>query len=82
MLVPFPYAIHDHQTKNALVMEKAGAARLVSERELHTAMSILGEMLTDGSRREAMAAAAIAVARPDAADRVVLCIEDMLDHVA
>ena len=37
VLVPFPYAIHDHQTKNALVMEKAGAARLVPERDLDKA---------------------------------------------
>ncbi len=81
VLVPFPYAIHDHQTKNALVMEKAGAARLVPERDLDKASPMLEEMLSDGGRREAMAAAALAAARPDAADRVVLCIEDMLAHV-
>ena len=62
-------------------VEKAGAARLVPERELDKASPMLEEMLSDGGRREAMAAAALAAARPDAADRVVLCSEDMLAHV-
>jgi UDP-N-acetylglucosamine--N-acetylmuramyl-(pentapeptide) pyrophosphoryl-undecaprenol N-acetylglucosamine transferase len=34
VLVPYPYATHDHQMKNAKVVEAAGAARIVPDREL------------------------------------------------
>jgi UDP-N-acetylglucosamine--N-acetylmuramyl-(pentapeptide) pyrophosphoryl-undecaprenol N-acetylglucosamine transferase len=34
ILIPFPYAIYDHQTKNARVLADAGAAVMVNEKEL------------------------------------------------
>jgi UDP-N-acetylglucosamine--N-acetylmuramyl-(pentapeptide) pyrophosphoryl-undecaprenol N-acetylglucosamine transferase len=34
ILIPFPYAIGDHQTENAMVLLKAGAAVMVPETEL------------------------------------------------
>jgi len=34
LLVPYPHAIHDHQTENARAMEKAGAADMVPEKDL------------------------------------------------
>jgi UDP-N-acetylglucosamine--N-acetylmuramyl-(pentapeptide) pyrophosphoryl-undecaprenol N-acetylglucosamine transferase len=34
ILVPFPYAADDHQRRNAEAMERAGAARLVSDGEM------------------------------------------------
>ena len=34
ILIPFPFAVHDHQTKNAEVLARAGAAEMVPEREL------------------------------------------------
>lgn len=34
LLVPFPYATDDHQTANARVLEKAGEARVVLEKDL------------------------------------------------
>ncbi len=34
ILIPFPYAIYDHQTKNARVLADAGAAILINEKEL------------------------------------------------
>ncbi len=33
--VPFPYAANDHQTKNAVVCEKKGAARVIKDAELN-----------------------------------------------
>ncbi len=72
ILVPYPHAADDHQTANARVFERAGAAVVVPEPELDAeklaslAVSILG----DPDRRSAMAAAARALAVPDAAARV------------
>ena len=34
ILIPFPYAVHDHQTKNAEVLARAGAAILAAEKDL------------------------------------------------
>ncbi|MEN6622440.1 MAG: undecaprenyldiphospho-muramoylpentapeptide beta-N-acetylglucosaminyltransferase [Smithella sp.] len=35
ILIPFPYAIYDHQTKNARVLADAGAAMMINEKELN-----------------------------------------------
>jgi len=37
ILIPFPYAIADHQTRNAEVLARAGAAELIPERDLTAA---------------------------------------------
>ena len=34
ILIPFPYAINDHQTKNAQVLVRAGAAKMIPQQEL------------------------------------------------
>jgi UDP-N-acetylglucosamine--N-acetylmuramyl-(pentapeptide) pyrophosphoryl-undecaprenol N-acetylglucosamine transferase len=34
ILVPFPYATHDHQRKNAMVLEQAGAAVVMADQQL------------------------------------------------
>ena len=72
ILIPFPYATHDHQTSNARVMSDAGAALLIPE--ARTAQEDMGGillgLLQDAERLEAMAAAASRCARPDAAAQV------------
>ena len=72
VLVPFPAAIHDHQTRNAAVLARAGAARLVPERDFGNAdmASLLGGLLRDAARRDDMGRAALALACPDAAAAV------------
>lgn len=35
ILIPFPYAIYDHQTKNARVLADAGAAMMINEKDLN-----------------------------------------------
>src|SRR5262249_43474555 len=41
ILVPFPYAADDHQTRNAEAMQNAGAARMIPDAEMN------GEILVD-----------------------------------
>ncbi len=80
ILVPFPFAADDHQTRNAEVFEEAGAAILIQQGNLDAekladlATSILQDLPTH--RRMAKAARALAV--PDAADRVCAAIEATL----
>lgn len=78
ILVPYPYAADDHQTRNAEVFANAGASILVQERDLDAdklaalAISILQDLPT----YKRMAKAAHALAIPDAAQRVCTAIED------
>lgn len=81
VLVPYPYATEDHQTRNAATMVLHGAARLVPDAELDG--DLLGDellaLLEDASSRATMSAASKALGRPDAARRVVaLCREAAL----
>ena len=72
VLVPFPQAVDDHQTRNADYLVERGAAVLLKQdanlaSRLH---EVLVELSADAGKRLAMAEAARALARPDAAERV------------
>src|SRR5262249_60828100 len=60
VLMPLAGAPRDHQTKNARVLERAGAAVLVPDPKSHPARleSVLDELLGDPARLDAMADAA------------------------
>jgi UDP-N-acetylglucosamine--N-acetylmuramyl-(pentapeptide) pyrophosphoryl-undecaprenol N-acetylglucosamine transferase len=81
ILVPYPHATDDHQTWNARDLERAGAAIVLPESELsgRRLSNLIAGLLSDPGRRERMAAAARAAARPDAArvvaDRVLALAE-------
>lgn len=71
VLVPFPQAVDDHQTKNAQFLVERGAAKLLPQSDTLTAR--LADTLAALSSRDAlrpMAEAARALAKPDAAARV------------
>lgn len=72
ILIPYPHATGDHQTKNAQWLVDAGAAVLVTNDDCTSERiaSLVTELLADESRLRAMGEAARTVARPDAADRV------------
>ena len=72
LLVPYPYATADHQTKNARWMERGGAAAVVPDAELDGPRLAreIAALLGAPDRLGAMANAARGLARPDAAERV------------
>ena len=70
MLVPYPHATADHQTKNASQLEAAGGAVVVPEAELRRVPEVVEELLLDASRREGMSGAMLEIARPDAASEI------------
>jgi UDP-N-acetylglucosamine--N-acetylmuramyl-(pentapeptide) pyrophosphoryl-undecaprenol N-acetylglucosamine transferase len=67
ILVPFPHATADHQTKNARFFEEGGGAVLVQERDLDLRHQV-EELLGDPAHLERMAEAMRSLAQPDAAD--------------
>ena len=77
ILVPYPHAADDHQTRNAEVFAVAGAAKLVQERDLIPAglTALITAILSDLPTYKRMAKAARALAIPDAADRVCTALE-------
>ena len=72
VLVPFPQAVDDHQTRNAEYLVEHGAALLLPQGEglAGQLRDVLSALAADPRRRLAMAEAARALARPDAAARV------------
>jgi UDP-N-acetylglucosamine--N-acetylmuramyl-(pentapeptide) pyrophosphoryl-undecaprenol N-acetylglucosamine transferase len=72
ILIPYPFATDDHQTANADVMAKAGAALVVQQRDLSPEKleQILAEMFDAPATLQQCAAAAHSLAMPDAASRL------------
>jgi UDP-N-acetylglucosamine--N-acetylmuramyl-(pentapeptide) pyrophosphoryl-undecaprenol N-acetylglucosamine transferase len=70
VLIPYPFATGDHQTKNARYFQSAGGAILVPETELGRVPEIVRSLLGDPRRLEAMSAAMLGLARPHAADDI------------
>jgi UDP-N-acetylglucosamine--N-acetylmuramyl-(pentapeptide) pyrophosphoryl-undecaprenol N-acetylglucosamine transferase len=78
VLVPFPHAVDDHQTRNAEHMVKAGGAYLVPQPQLtpEVLADTLKGLAGDRNKVMNMAMAARSLARPDATERVVnYCLE-------
>jgi UDP-N-acetylglucosamine--N-acetylmuramyl-(pentapeptide) pyrophosphoryl-undecaprenol N-acetylglucosamine transferase len=72
ILVPYPHASADHQSRNARWMSDGGAAVVIPDAEL-TAARLLAEtaaLLEDRSHLAAMASASLGLARPQAASEV------------
>lgn len=72
ILVPYPHATADHQTGNARWMADGGAAVAVPDAELDGPRLAreVAALLGAPERLAAMASAAAALARPDAAERI------------
>jgi UDP-N-acetylglucosamine--N-acetylmuramyl-(pentapeptide) pyrophosphoryl-undecaprenol N-acetylglucosamine transferase len=80
ILIPYPHATADHQTGNAQWLADAGAAILLPDSECTAdrLKEIVGALLVDRHRLEAMGEAARHAARPDAAERIA----DLVQQVA
>jgi UDP-N-acetylglucosamine--N-acetylmuramyl-(pentapeptide) pyrophosphoryl-undecaprenol N-acetylglucosamine transferase len=70
VLVPYPFATADHQTKNARYFQTAGGAILVPEAELGRVPEIVRSLLRDPRRLDEMGAAMLRVAKPHAAEEI------------
>ena len=78
ILLPFPYAVDDHQTRNAEGFVAVGAAELVQDRDFDASRfaGMLERLLRDADKRLAMANAARTLAKADAADVIAQrCLE-------
>ena len=72
ILIPFPYATHNHQEVNASALVDVGASQMILDRDLtgeHLASRVVKLIDTPSKLRE-MSNNAISIARPDAADKI------------
>ncbi|WP_428035553.1 undecaprenyldiphospho-muramoylpentapeptide beta-N-acetylglucosaminyltransferase [Amphritea sp.] len=80
VLVPFPFAVDDHQTGNARFLAQAGAAILIQQKELDQdrLINILTEQLNDRQVLLEMAQKARQLGQPAASQTVAeICLEVM-----
>jgi UDP-N-acetylglucosamine--N-acetylmuramyl-(pentapeptide) pyrophosphoryl-undecaprenol N-acetylglucosamine transferase len=79
IFVPFPYAADDHQTRNAEALSRAGAARLVPDREFdgRRFFDEVAALAAAPQPLERMGAAARRFAHPAAAERAADALEKL-----
>ena len=71
ILVPFPYAAEDHQTKNARALSDRGAARLIADSAARTELyPALCELIKDEAACTSMAANIKEFAQPNAIGKI------------
>lgn len=80
IMVPFPHAVDDHQTKNAGYLADHGAAILIQQKELtkERLKKLLTEQLTQREQLYEMAIKASALGKPEASKQLAeVCLEAM-----
>lgn len=80
VLIPHPKVPDNVQERNARALEARGAAVVVLDRDLNAELltSVVGQLLDDRHRRAAMSVEVSKVGIPDAASRVVKCVESLI----
>nr|TFG54206.1 MAG: undecaprenyldiphospho-muramoylpentapeptide beta-N-acetylglucosaminyltransferase [Hyphomicrobiales bacterium] len=83
ILIPYPFAMDDHQAANAEVLAKANAAWMVRQESLDVAKlaAMLEEILSHPAALAERAACAAALGHPDAAARLADIAESMGAHI-
>lgn len=81
ILIPFPFAMDDHQTANARGLVESGGAVLIPESQLDVPglSAQIAAILGRPAEAERMAAAALAQGRPDATAALVALVEELAD---
>ncbi len=79
VLIPYPYAMDDHQAANAAVLEKAGAAWVMREADLDPSKlaELLERIFASPETLTARATAAASLGRADAAARLADLVEGL-----
>jgi UDP-N-acetylglucosamine--N-acetylmuramyl-(pentapeptide) pyrophosphoryl-undecaprenol N-acetylglucosamine transferase len=82
ILIPFPYAAEDHQTRNAEIFGRAGAAIILKESELSGDLLArrVRELITDPKTLRRMSESSSRLAPKNAASLVVATMEKYADH--
>lgn len=79
IFVPFPAAIHDHQTYNAQILTDAGGALLISEPNLKTkhTLELILDLLNSPDKLQKMSISLHKLAKPEAAAQIAEVIKSV-----
>ncbi len=82
IVVPYPFAVDDHQTANAKYLSDAGAAILMPQQDMTQASLsvVLEELCSDRNKLIEMSVAARALAKPQATDEVAAICADLAGY--
>jgi len=82
ILIPFPYASDDHQTRNAEIFVRANAAILLKQLELSGDLLVrhLNDLIGNAARLSKMAANSARLAPKNAAEIVAAAVERFSAH--
>lgn len=82
VFVPFPFAVDDHQTRNAASLVNANAAVLLPQPELEQGglVSLLSDFQVYPEKLQSMAALTANVAKPNATQDVANCCKELAGH--
>ncbi|MBI5417221.1 undecaprenyldiphospho-muramoylpentapeptide beta-N-acetylglucosaminyltransferase [Candidatus Poribacteria bacterium] len=78
ILIPYPYATDDHQTKNARFLVNTGAAYLMQDIDLdgYKLGNILKELLFDENKIKVMQSASLKLGKPNAINDIKKIVEE------
>jgi len=84
ILIPFPFATHGHQEKNARTLAEAGAAELILEKDLtgERLARVVAALLSDAARLEWMAERSLRLGHPAAAEKIVTDCLELVERVS
>lgn len=79
ILIPSPNVTHNHQMKNALDLEKKGAATVIAENDLNpnNFISSIDHILLDSKYADEMSLASKKLGVPDASDQVINVMQEI-----
>ena len=82
ILIPSPYVTHNHQYKNALVLEKRKAAVIIEEKDLSSQILIktIDEILKDSKKYDIMKKNSESLGVKDSASRIYEVIKALVDE--
>ena len=79
ILIPFPQAANDHQRRNAQVFVESGASLLLEDSEVNaeSLARLITQLMDNKEKRQKMAAAALELARPRAAEDIAAAVLEL-----
>ncbi len=80
IMIPSPYVTHNHQEKNAKVLEENGSAVVIKEKELTSdkLLSTIDEIITDEKKLSEMKKNSQALGVKDSATKIAIIIENLV----
>ncbi len=82
ILIPSPYVTADHQTKNAMSLVKAGAAKILTEKRLNheSLINQVDQLMNQPKILQKMGQNSKRLGVPDSADRLLKIMDSLIRH--